>query len=212
MDLSSRQPAIRQPLFNLPPGVKGIALFLLVVHVARLLLSPRRDAVLVSHLAFMPQNYAAAWPWRLRDWPLLTSPVTYMALHAGWLHLGFNLISLLAFGSPVERLAGQRRLLLIFLLSGIGGAVLQAILSGSQPVVLIGASGGISGLFAVAYLGYAPAQKFSQRLAGIAVLGAGLLATGLIGLPGISEPIAWAAHLGGFVTGLTLARLARRPA
>jgi membrane associated rhomboid family serine protease len=206
-------PPSRQPIFNLPTGIKRLALFLIAIHVARLFLSPARDAVLVSKLAFIPQNYDRLTGHALQpsDWPLLTSPITYMALHAGWAHLGFNLVSLLAFGSPVERLAGPWRMLMVFVLSGIGGALLQACFSGPEPVVLIGASGGISGLFAVAYLAYAPAQKLWQRLAALLVLGAGLVLTGLIGMPGIG-PIAWAAHLGGFVTGLALVRLVKRPA
>jgi membrane associated rhomboid family serine protease len=206
----------RQPVLNLPPGVKRIALFLLVVHVARQFLSPRGDAVLIYRLAFIPQRYTPVLehlrPLRLADWPLLTSPFTYMAVHGGWLHLGINLLSLAAFGSPVEKLLGPRRMLLIFLLSGFGGALLQACLAGGpEPILLIGASGGISGLFAAAFIAYAPAQKTRQRLAAIAILSLGLIASGMAGMPGNrGMPISWAAHLGGFLSGLLLVRLMRR--
>lgn len=210
--LTAPDPA-RPPIFNVPPGIRHLALFLLVVHVARLFLPPSRDALLVSRLAFIPENYAAvlhhARPLRLTDWPLLTSPVTYMLLHGGWAHLGLNLLSLAAFGSPVERLAGAWRMLAIFVLAGIGGAVLQVVVSGPAPLVLIGASGGITGLFAAAYLAYAPPQKLRSRLGGILLLGAGLVASGLMGVPGLDTPVAWVAHLGGFLTGLALARLVR---
>lgn len=62
------------------------------------------------------------------SWPLLIQgfiwqPLTYMFLHASWLHLGLNMLTVLLFGSGLEGEVGGRRFWRIFLTGGIlGGA------------------------------------------------------------------------------------------
>lgn len=67
--------------------------------------------------------------------------VTHMFLHGGLLHLGANMIALYSFGRVVENVVGVRRLLIVYLLGGIGGGLLQVILTPS--ILLVGASGGV---------------------------------------------------------------------
>lgn len=62
------------------------------------------------------------------NWPLLTQgfywqPVTYMFLHQGWLHLLFNSLVILFFGSGVEVEVGPKRFLTIFFMGGIVGGL-----------------------------------------------------------------------------------------
>ena len=62
------------------------------------------------------------------NWPLLShgffwQPVTYLFLHASWLHLAFNMLTVLLFGSGVEMEVGSRRFWRIF----IGGGVLAGL-------------------------------------------------------------------------------------
>ena len=75
----------------------------IVVHLLRLLLSPESDDALVSVLAFVPARYTGAGS---IGWPALVDPVTYQFLHANLIHLGVNMLALLAFGSGVERRIG----------------------------------------------------------------------------------------------------------
>jgi membrane associated rhomboid family serine protease len=83
--------------------------------------------------------------------------VTYMFLHAGPLHLAFNLLTLFFFGSAVEDRMGQRAFIGYYLLCGLGGAALSFGLPQIVAVTgpMIGASGAILGV-AVAFAWYWP--------------------------------------------------------
>jgi len=61
------------------------------------------------------------------QWPLLVrgfvwQPITYLFLHAGWLHLFLNMWACLVFGSVLEREYGKKFFLWVFFLGGICGA------------------------------------------------------------------------------------------
>ena len=62
------------------------------------------------------------------NWPLLShgfvwQPVTYLFLHASWLHLGLNMLTVLLFGSALEGEVGSKRFWRVFLTGGVlGGA------------------------------------------------------------------------------------------
>lgn len=62
------------------------------------------------------------------NWPLLShgffwQPFTYMFLHAGWAHLGLNLLTVLLFGSALEMEIGGRRFWRVFLTGGVLGGL-----------------------------------------------------------------------------------------
>lgn len=80
----------------------------------------------------------------LRPWTL----VTYMFLHAGLLHLLFNMLALYFFGPRLEARLGGRQFLWLFFLSGLMGAVLSLI---TPTAAIVGASGAVFGVL----LGYA---------------------------------------------------------
>jgi rhomboid protease GluP len=71
--------------------------------------------------------------------------VTSMFLHAGPLHLAFNLWAFWSVGQVTERIFGNRAFLAIYLLSGLGGSL--ASLAWSPLVVSVGASGAIFGVY-----------------------------------------------------------------
>src|SRR5256885_14346106 len=70
-----------------------------------------------------------------------------MFLHAGPLHLAFNLLALFVFGPEVEEGMGGGPFLAYYLLCGRGGAVLSFVLIQFRPVELvIGASAAVYGV------------------------------------------------------------------
>ena len=79
-----------------------------------------------------------------RPWTFLT----YMFLHAGPLHLAFNLLALFMFGGSVEERIGSRTFIWFYLLCGMGGAALSFVLMQLVPIRLpiVGASGAIYGV------------------------------------------------------------------
>lgn len=155
------------------------------------------------------------------------TPITYAFLHASWLHLGFNCLWLVAFGAPVARRFGNWRFLVFCLVTAFAGAVTHYLthIDDLQPV--IGASAAVSGTMAAAARFvfqpgaslrelqadpnlYRPALTLRGMLrdrSAMGFLGAWFIANLLVGIaPQFSGfaggPVAWQAHIGGFVVGL----------
>jgi membrane associated rhomboid family serine protease len=155
----------------------------------------------IVHLGFIPARWSIPGG---PDWSGLISPVTHQFLHGGFAHIFLNMIMLAAFGSGVERLLGGRRLLIIYLSSGIAGAATHYLVYPESALPVVGASGAISGLFGAILRLMAKNPRvsggFLRILPVIAIwLGIAVL-TGFVGMPGTGEAqVAWAAHVGGFL-------------
>jgi len=54
----------------------------------------------------------------------LWQPFTYMWLHAGLMHIGFNMLALWMFGSPLALLWGEKKFLRFYLLCGVGAGLI----------------------------------------------------------------------------------------
>jgi membrane associated rhomboid family serine protease len=138
-----------------------------------------------------------------RPWTFLT----YMFVHAGVLHLAFNLLMLGFFGPSVEARMGGKPFLFYYLLCGIGGAAFSFLLTQWVPVQLIvGASGAILGV-ALAFAWYWPNHPVHVFPLPEPVP-AKWLVTFFVALDlvlaaaGASDGVAHLAHLGGVGTGL----------
>ncbi|TGE23106.1 rhomboid family intramembrane serine protease [Hymenobacter metallicola] len=139
-----------------------------------------------------------------QPWRLLTS----CFLHGGLAHLLLNSLALLFLGRLTESLVGPGRLLLLYLLCGVGGS-LASLWWHAAGVNSVGASGAIFGLYglllALAVTGAVPLSR-QQRyglLWLILLLVPSQLEAGLRGT-GTTDN---AAHLGGLLTGLLLGLL-----
>ena len=127
------------------------------------------------------------------EWFRLVSSVF---LHAGLLHIGFNMYVLFLLGPPLERVLGHGRFLTLFLISGVGGSVASYAFSPIRTLS-VGASGAIFGLMAAWIV---VSKRLNSDASQVLVLLAINVALGFL-LPGID----WRAHLGGAVTGATVA-------
>jgi membrane associated rhomboid family serine protease len=196
------------PMFNVPPLTLYVITAFLVVHIIFLVLPPELQAIWGYNLAFVAARYTASDDFSLYAF---TSPVTHMFLHGGWLHLCMNSMMMLAFGSGAERMLPRRAYIILFVVSGLGGAFAQFLLGWDSPIPMIGASGALSGLFAALAIrlqksGMMPMGKFG--IWGMAAMWIGLsffmaLVGGQVGIGNV----AWAAHAGGFLTGMALMRM-----
>jgi len=131
-------------------------------------------------------------------WRLLTAAF----LHAGFLHIAFNMYALYLFGPFVERALGTSRFVIAYLTMAVSSSVFVYWLTEPQ-VATIGASGAVFGLFGLALVLLIRAR---QDVRGLLVL---LAINAFISLQG---NISWQGHLGGFVTGVLLgAALAYAP-
>lgn len=205
------QPSPKQPFFNtrkIPPFTRALIALLIAVQIALMSLAPpeRYDAFQI--FGFVPGFWTGAAnapsPWAY------VSPITHMFIHGGWEHLVFNIFSLLAFGILLERMEGAKRCVSIFLFSGITGAA-AFLLSGPHAVFpLIGASGGISGLFGAALQCLSAQQNAAHPQAGKAMFK--IMAFWIVFMiaSGMMTQTAWQAHVGGFLGGAALYAVYRR--
>ncbi|HMJ41578.1 MAG TPA: rhomboid family intramembrane serine protease [Pseudolabrys sp.] len=157
--------------------------------------------------------------------------VTYSLLHADWMHFGVNSVWLLPFGSALARRFGTLRFLAFFAVTAAAGAAMHLATNAGSPYPVIGASASISGMMAAA-MRFAfqrggplnmmrSGDEQDYRVPAIPLLGvlrdarvliflavwfAINLLFGLGSLPitGSEQPVAWQAHIGGFLAGLLL--------
>jgi len=149
---------------------------------------------------------------------------THMFLHGSWLHIIGNMWFLWVFGDNVEDRLGKFKYLLFYVLSGLGAAVIQSLVSfltGAVHVPMVGASGAISGVLG-AYLYLFPHARILalvpvfffltfMELPAVFFIGMWVfiqIINGLITLPfaGMGG-VAWFAHIGGFFVGYKLVRV-----
>jgi rhomboid protease GluP len=138
-------------------------------------------------------------------WRLFTS----MFLHFGLKHLAFNMVILWAIGPTTERVYGNLCFLLIYLVSGVSGAL--ASLAWHPDVNSAGASGAVFGVFG-ASLAYF--LQHGNGVPGTIVKGniaAGVLLVGLNLLFGLAPGTDNMAHLGGLLAGFVLGYGLARP-
>jgi membrane associated rhomboid family serine protease len=225
----------RQPIFNVPAIVVATLLVLLIVHLVRIfVLSPRAELEFLLLFAFIPVRYQSTLliggdlPGGLGAdiWTF----VTYSLIHADFVHLGFNAIWLLAFGTPVARRFGALRFVAFFVVTAAAGAALHLATHTGEALPMVGASASISGMMAAA-MRFAfqrggpiwsrdndpevyrlPAHSLADALRDRRILIFLLVWFGLnflFGMGSISftpgeQSVAWQAHIGGFVAGLLL--------
>ena len=104
---------------------------------------------------------------RQRDRPQrLPAPltlITYMFLHANFMHVFGNMIFLFVFGDDIEEALGHWRFLGFYLACGIGAGLAFVLSDPSSHTDLIGASGAVAGVIA-AYLLFRPCAKVTCLL------------------------------------------------
>ena len=145
---------------------------------------------------------------------LLLTPLSATLLHSGLVHVAFNLLVLLFCGRVVETILGARGMILLYLAGAYTAACAHYLASPHDVVPMIGASGAISAVIG------ATAMLFGRNRVNVAnpILARWLHALWLAAawivlnlMMGYSfelggARIAVAAHIGGFLAGLILAK------
>jgi membrane associated rhomboid family serine protease len=143
-----------------------------------------------------------------------------MFMHAGWLHLGSNMLYLWIFGDNVEDRFGHLKFLVFYLLCGLAATFAQLAFSVGSDIPNLGASGAIAGVLAGYLLLFPRGQvrvlQGTRVIPMSALIVIGLwfvlqLVSGLGSLASTAQTggVAYMAHIGGFVAGLILALLFR---
>jgi membrane associated rhomboid family serine protease len=125
-----------------------------------------------------------------------------MFLHAGLMHLAFNMIALYFFGPRLEARLGGRRFLTLYTVSGLVAAITSLL---TPNAAIVGASGAVYGIM-LGFARYWPREQI--YIWGVLPVTARWLVIAMTvlslwgGLSGAGRGVAHFAHLGGFLGGL----------
>ena len=164
---------------------------------------------LISTFAFVPYEFK------------LFTIFTSMFMHGGLMHIIGNMWFLYIFGDNVESILGHVRFLLFYLFCGIGAAVAQFLIQPDSITPMVGASGAIAGVLGAYMIKFPKARVHVLAVIFIfittivvpaqLVLGLWFLMqlSGGLGSLGFDTTggIAWFAHIGGFIVGISTLRI-----
>jgi membrane associated rhomboid family serine protease len=204
--------AVRELVFNPQQDVEFLLLFAFI---------PARYTPSMLAVDTLPGGFGAdVWTF-----------ITYAFIHGDLTHLLINVIWLLPFGTAVARRFGVTRFLALFAATAAAGAGVHLVTHFGELLPMIGASAAISGFMAAAIrfvfqaggplgvfrsaeapLYHVPAVPLRDalrdpRILAFLVIWFGLNALfgiGSVSLLGVDQPVAWQAHIGGFLAGLLL--------
>jgi membrane associated rhomboid family serine protease len=160
---------------------------------ALMLSAPPHSAGLVSTITYLITHF----------WTL----ITYMFLHAGIMHIFFNMLMLFFFGPLLERQIGSGRFLGLYIGSGIIAGLVQVLLFGGTVLGASAAIFGVMGALAMLmpdlriYLYFVP-MKIIYAVIIFAVLDIVLIPSG--------DQVAHLAHLAGLAAGLVYGYLIKK--
>lgn len=207
------------PSRSVPLATWGLILLNGLVFFQELALPPESLEQLTALLGMVPARLGhdpEAW------WTLLTC----MFLHGGWMHFIGNMWTLYLFGDNVEDRMGSVRFLVFYLLCGVAAGLTHALTVPDSTIPTIGASGAIAGVLGAYFLLFPTARvitlvpvffwPFIVEIPAVFYLGAWFVSQLLSGTmallaPGDFEGVAWWAHVGGFVAGLALLPVFKKP-
>ena len=133
-----------------------------------------------------------------------------MFMHGGFMHLIGNMLYMWIFADNIEDNLGPSKFLIFYLLSGLGAAMTQVLMDTQSQIPMVGASGAIGGVLGAYLINHPNARVlvlipfgfFSQliKIRALYVLGFWFILQFISSGGGV----AYAAHIGGFVSGMIL--------
>jgi membrane associated rhomboid family serine protease len=145
---------------------------------------------------------------------------TSMFMHAGWVHLGGNMLYLWIFGDNVEDRLGYAKFILFYLVCGLAATFSQLVFSIGSNIPNLGASGAIAGVLG-GYVLMFPQGRVSVlqgkrvvKVSALVVIGLWIVLqffSGIGSIANVAETggVAYMAHIGGFISGFVLTFLLR---
>ena len=148
--------------------------------------------------------------------PAYLTIFTSMFMHGGFMHLIGNMLYMWIFADNIEDSLGPKKFIIFYLLSGIGAAMAQILMDTHSQVPMVGASGAIGGVLGAYLINHPNARVlvlipfgfFSQliKIKALYVLGFWFVLQFINSAMMSSQGggVAYAAHIGGFVSGVVL--------
>jgi len=196
-----------------PVRVPVVTLAIILINALVFLLELAGGDAFINQWSFVPADISAGRH--------LVTIFTAMFMHAGWLHIGGNMLFLWVFGPEIEDVMGPLRYLLFYLLGGVVASLAQTLIDPHSTIPNLGASGAIAAVMGVFLITY-PRDQIKTMLFigwffGVRLIPAVLLVGFWFLIQLFSEVgalaatqtggVAYMAHVGGFLFGLVLGRL-----
>jgi len=192
-------------------GTPVVTLALIAINVAVFLIELQRGDAFITEWAFIPARFSND---PSAD---VSTLISAMFMHGGWMHLGGNMLYLWIFGDNVEDRFGSVRFLLFYLAAGLVATFAQYAVNPASAIPNVGASGAIAGVLG-AYLLMFPKARVNVLLGrqvvampAFIVLGFWVVLQLVSGVGSIADTaqteqggVAYMAHVGGFIAGLFL--------
>ena len=188
---------------------------LIAVNVLVFVLELSGGDALIERWAFVPSRFLQD---PIGDFPTL---FTAMFMHAGWLHLGSNMLYLWIFGDNVEDRFGRIKYLFFYLACGLAATFAQLAFNMDSNIPNLGASGAVAGVLG-AYILLFPGKQIRVLLgnavtsvSALIVIGFWIVLQLFSGVASITTTaadtggVAFMAHIGGFFAGLLLTLVLR---
>lgn len=147
----------------------------------------------------MPARYSGAAPATPGD--LVTPLFAHVFFHYGVFHLLMNGLAYLQAAPFVALRLGDVRFLALFFISAIGGALTYIFINPDSTTGAVGASGAICGVFGAYFLAARPTPRAAFADPAVRNAMFGFLTINVVLMAVLPLPIAWEAHLGGFIAG-----------
>ncbi len=142
--------------------------------------------------------------------PSFVTIFSSMFMHGGFMHLIGNMLYMWIFADNIEDNLGHSKFLIFYLLCGIGAAMTQVLVDTYSQIPMVGASGAIGGVLGAYLINHPNARVlvlipfgfFSQliKIRALYVLGFWFI----LQFISTGGGVAYAAHIGGFVSGMIL--------
>lgn len=205
------------PLSDADPSRKSVPIvtyFLIALNFLFFFVELSGGDEFIQRWSFIPSRFLAN---PIGEFPTI---FTAMFMHAGWAHILGNMLYLWIFGDNVEDSFGKVVFLIFYLLCGIAATFAQLAIDPASDVPNLGASGAIAGVLG-AYILMFPGEKINvmvgytvMALPALIVIGFWFLLQFLSGIGSLSNTgdtggVAYAAHVGGFLSGLGMAVIFR---
>ncbi len=199
------------------PGVTiGLIVLNVLVFIYQLTLSPQEVEDFILVLGLVPADFS------------VLTMFTSMFVHGGFWHVAGNMLYLWIFGDNIEDRLGHGRFLLFYLAAGVVAALAQAAMDPGSSIPMVGASGAIAGVMGGYFVLYPHSRVLTLfpfpimifEVPAVFFLGLWFFVQFLNGLGsmaavagGTEMPggVAFWAHVMGFVAGIGLVKLMRRP-
>ena len=197
------------------PALRVITGLTVVAWALQMLFWPLEDVALIA--GFVPARFLMDIP-ALDTVPRYLTPLTAALVHGDILHLTMNMITFWYCGKFVERFLGSSGLIILFVIGAYSSAGLHYLVNTGDPLEagmpMIGASGAVSAVIGAYAMLFSTSETKNWGPIPAEWVRALWLMAGWVGvqwLIGIASAasgysIAIAAHIGGFLAGLLLAK------